>query len=135
MVFIYILVALAIILAVFLVIVAMRPSEFQITRSADIAAPPPVVFAEVNDLHKWEAWSPWAKLDPTMKQTYDGAPAGTGAIYRWDGNKNVGEGRMTIVESRPSDLVRIKLEFMRPFAGTNDVKLTFEPKNGGTNMT
>src|SRR5262249_32938667 len=94
-----------------------------------------VVFAQVNDLHKWEGWSPWAKLDPTMKQTYEGQPAGTGAIYSWNGNRNVGEGRMTITESRPDDLVGIKLEFMRPFAGTNDVEFTFKPDGKQTVVT
>jgi len=68
----------------------------------------------VNDFHKWEAWNPWAKLDPAMKQAYEGAPAGIGAIYTWSGNNEVGEGRMTLTESRPSDLVRIRLEFLKP---------------------
>src|SRR5438876_11472300 len=112
----YVLLAVAAILALFVCIVAMRPAEFRVVRSATMAAPPADVFAQVNDLHKWEAWSPWAKLDPAMKQTYDGAPEGTGAIYSWNGDKNVGEGRMTITESRAGELIRIKLEFMRPFA-------------------
>ncbi len=99
-----ILIGLAVIVVVFAVIVALQPSEFRVARSATISAPPPAVFAQVNDLHKWEAWNPYAKLDPAMKQTYEGAPAGTGAIYTWAGNNEVSEGRMTLTESRPSDL-------------------------------
>jgi hypothetical protein len=131
----YVLIALAVIVALVAVVVALQPSTFQVVRTATISAPANVVFAQVNDLHKWEGWSPWAKLDPTMKQTYEGQPAGTGAIYSWNGNRNVGEGRMTITESRPDDLVGIKLEFMRPFAGTNDVEFTFKPDGKQTVVT
>ena len=105
----YIGIGVAVVIVGLIVIVALLPPEFRVARKAAIAAPPADTFAQVNDFHKWEAWSPWAKIDPTMKQTYEGAPAGTGAVYTWDGNKNVGAGRMTITESRPSDLVRIKL--------------------------
>ncbi|MEK6210123.1 MAG: SRPBCC family protein [Pseudomonadota bacterium] len=89
----------------------------------------------MNDLHNWEAWSPWAKRDPQMKQNYEGAPAGTGAIYAWTGNKQVGEGRMTITESRPSDLIRIKLELFKPFAATNTAEFTFKPEGNQTAVT
>ncbi len=130
-----ILIALALIVVVFVVIVAMQPSEFRVVRSATISAPPPAVFAQVNDFHKWEAWSPWAKLDPTMKQTYEGAPAGTGAISRWAGNNQVGEGSMTITESRPSDLIKIKLEFMKPFRAINTAEFTFKPEGNQTAVT
>ena len=114
-----ILIALAVIVVVFVGVVAMQPAEFRVTRTTTIAAPAPAVFAQVNDFHKWTAWNPWAKLDPAMKHTYEGAPAGSGAIYAWAGNGEVGEGRMTLTESRPSDLIRIKLEFLKPFAGTS----------------
>jgi Polyketide cyclase / dehydrase and lipid transport len=129
-----ILIAIAIVI-VFVVVVAMQPSEFRVARSATISAPPPAVFAQVNDFHKWEAWNPWGKIDPAMKQTYEGAPAGVGAIYTWVGNKNVGEGRMTLTESRPSDLIRIKLEFFKPFAGTNIAEFTFKPAGNQTAVT
>jgi hypothetical protein len=89
----------------------------------------------VNDFHNWEAWNPWGKTDPAMKQTYEGAPAGPGAIYTWVGNKEVGEGRMTITESRPSDLIRIKLEFFKPFAATNIAEFTFKPEGNQTVVT
>jgi uncharacterized protein (TIGR02246 family) len=135
MIFIYILIAVGVIVLGLVVVAAVQPSEYRVVRSTTIAASPSDVFAQVNDLHKWEAWSPWAKIDPAMKQIYEGAPAGTGAIYTWNGNNQVGEGRMTITESRPSDLIRIKLEFMRPFAGINDVEFTFRPQGDQTAVT
>ncbi len=130
-----ILIALAVIVIVFVVIVALQPSEFRVARTAAISAPPPAVFAQVNDFHNWEAWSPWAKIDPEMKQAYEGAPAGTGAIYTWAGNDQVGEGRMTLTESRPSDLIRIKLEFLKPFAATSIAEFTFKPEGNQTMVT
>src|SRR5688572_12017525 len=114
-----ILIAVAVIVVVFIIIVALQPKEYRVARSAAISAPPSAVFAQVNDFHKWEAWNPWGKIDPAMKQAYEGAPAGTGAVYTWAGNNEVGEGRMTITESRPSELIRVKLEFLKPFAATN----------------
>jgi Polyketide cyclase / dehydrase and lipid transport len=130
-----IVIALAVIVIVLIVIVALQPSEFRVARSANISALPPEVFAQVNDFHKWEAWNPWGKVDPAMKQTYENAPAGTGAIYTWSGNKEVGEGRMTITESRPNDLIRIKLEFFKPFAATNTAEFTFKPETNQTVIT
>jgi len=130
-----ILIALAVIVIVFVAVVALQPSEFRVARTATISAPAPAVFAQVNDFHNWNAWSPWAKLDPAMKQTYEGAPAGTGAISTWTGNKDVGEGRMTITESRPSELVRIKLEFVKPFRATNTAEFTFKPEGDQTIVT
>jgi hypothetical protein len=130
-----ILIAVAVIVVVFIVVVAMQPSVFRVARSATMSAPAPAVFAQVNDFHKWEAWNPWGKIDPAMKQTYEGAPAGPGAIYTWVGNKNVGEGRMTLTESRPSDLIRIKLEFFKPFAGTSIAEFTFKPVGNQTAVT
>jgi len=130
-----ILIALAAIVIVFVAVVAMQPAEFRVVRSATITAPASAAFAQVNDFHHWEAWSPWAKRDPTMKQTYEGSPAGTGAIYTWAGNKNVGEGRMTLTESRPNDLIRIKLEFLKPFKATNTAEFTFKPEGNQTAVT
>jgi uncharacterized protein YndB with AHSA1/START domain len=130
-----ILIALAVILVVFVVVVAIQPSESLVTRTATISAPAPAIFAQVNDLHKWEEWSPWRKLDPTSKKTYEGPSAGTGAIYRWAGNKEVGEGSLTITESRPSDLIRMKLEFLKPFRATNTVEFTFKPQGDQTLVT
>ena len=127
-----ILIGLVVIVAILLVIIALQPSHYQVERSATISAPASVVFAQVNDFHKWNAWSPWAKLDPAMKQTFEGAPAGAGAVYTWTGNKEVGEGRMTITESHKTDLVKIKLEFLKPFAATSTTEFTFTPQGNQT---
>ncbi len=89
----------------------------------------------MNDLHNWEAWSPWAKLDPAARQTYDGPPAGVGAAFAWSGNMQVGEGRMTITESRPNELVRLRLDFVKPFKGTNTAEFTFQPDGDQTGVT
>jgi len=125
----------ALVVAVVTILAAFQPSEFRVTRTTTMAAPPAAVFAQVNDFHNWEAWSPWAKLDPTAKNTFEGPAAGTGAAFAWSGNSKVGEGRMTITESRPSELVRIKLEFVRPFAATNTAEFAFKPAGGGTAVT
>jgi uncharacterized protein YndB with AHSA1/START domain len=130
-----VLVALAVIVAGALVVVATRPAEFRVTRTGTIAAPPATVFAQVNDFHKWEAWNPWGKLDPAMKESYEGAPAGVGAVYTWTGNSQVGEGRMTITESRPNELIRIKMEFLKPFAATSTAEFTFRPEGNRTTVT
>ena len=117
------------------ILAGLAPKEFRIERSATLAAPANAVFAQVNDFQNWRAWSPWERLDPALKRSYDGPASGTGAKYAWIGNRNVGEGRMTIVDSRPGELVRIKLEFRRPFAATNTAEFRFEPTDGGTAVT
>src|SRR5687767_5056455 len=88
---------------------ATKPDSFQIQRSAFIKAPPASVFALINDFQQWRGWSPWEKIDPDLKRTYVGSPSGRGAAYAWQGNKNVGEGRMEIVESTPPSKIAIKL--------------------------
>ena len=130
-----ILIPVAVIVLGFLVVVALQPADYRVTRTATIAAPAAAAFAQVNDFHNWQAWSPWEKIDPAMKRTYGGAPAGAGATYAWVGNKEVGEGRMTIMESRPSELIRIKLEFVKPFRATNIAEFTFEPRGDQTAVT
>lgn len=117
------------------IVVSMQPADFAITRTATIHAPPQVVHDQVNDLHHWQAWSPWEKLDPEMKKTFEGPPAGANASYAWAGNSKAGEGKMTITESRPGELVRIKLEFIKPFAATNMTDFTFTPEGAGTKVT
>jgi len=130
-----ILIVLIVILVVFVVIVAMQPAAYRITRTATMSVPPADVFAQVNDLHKFQDWSPWAKLDPGLKQTYDGASAGTGAIYSWEGNKKVGAGRMTITDSRTNELVSMKLEFLKPFASVATTDFAFKPEGNQTSVT
>jgi len=130
-----ILFALTIITILLLVLIAGRPDEFNVVRTATMAAPPAVVFAQVNDFHKWDGWSPWAKLDPACKNTFAGASAGLGAIFTWDGNRKVGEGRMTVLESQPLELIRINLEFLRPFKATNITEFTFKAEGSRTLIT
>ena len=123
------------IVTVLAVVVASRPSQFRIERTTVIAAPPSAVFAQVNDFHRWGGWNPWAKLDPEMTQTFDGAPAGVGAVYTWAGNRNVGEGRMTITESRPNELIRVRLDFLKPLPNTSTAEFTFRPQGNQTAVT
>ena len=130
-----ILLATAFIAILFFVVIAGRPDEFTVSRSTKISAPPENVFPHVNDLHKWEAWSPWAKLDPNAKSSFEGAAVGVGAVMSWDGNKKVGTGKMTITETRPTDLIRIKLEFLKPFKATNTAEFAFQPEGGQTLVT
>lgn len=117
------------------IVIAIQPARFRITRSATISAPADQVFAQINDLHQWNGWSPWAKLDPNMKTTFEGPSSGEGASYVWSGNDDVGEGKMTITESRPSELVRIDLEFIRPFAAKNDTEFVLAPEGDQTKVT
>ncbi len=133
--FMIILVALAVIAVLFLVIASLQSPEFRVIRSATVSAPPAVVFAEVNDFHRWEAWNPWGKIDPAMKQSYEGPPAGPGAVYSWDGNSKVGAGRMTLTENRVPELIRIRLEFLKPFATTNTAEFVFKPEGDRTVVT
>lgn len=117
------------------ILIAMQPTDFRITRSAAIPASAADIFEEVNDFHRWNAWSPWARMDPTAKNTFEGAASGEGAKFRWAGNNQVGEGRMTIMESRPVELIRIKLEFLKPFQATNAAEFTFKPSGDQTVVT
>lgn len=131
-----ILIALAAVLVLVVGVVAMQPDEFHVERSATISAPASEVFALVNDFRKWNDWSPWDKMDPSMKRSYEGPTAGQGARYAWVGDSNnVGEGSMTIVESQPHELVHIRLDFTRPVASTHDVRFTFKPEGNATKVT
>jgi len=127
-----ILIALLLLIIAFVVLVAMRPSQFRVTRAAAFDAPPEVVFPQINNLHNWQAWSPWAKMDPAARNTYDGPPEGVGSSFAWAGNNQVGQGRMTITDSHPHELVRFRLEFLKPFKATNIAEFTIKPEGGRT---
>lgn len=129
-----ILIGVGIVLAVLLALIVMQPSDFRVVRSASIAALPATVFGLVNDFHKWDAWSPWAKLDPNMKTAFEGAAAGQGSVYRWSGNSDAGEGSMTILESNANERIRVNLEFVRPFESRADVEFQFKPDGAGTRV-
>lgn len=128
-------VVLVVLLAAFAIFAATRPTDFRVSRSRALAAPAEVVHAYVNDFHKWPEWSPWEKLDPTMRKEISGAPTGPGATYYWTGNNKVGEGRMTITDSRPPQSVTLRLEFMRPWKAVNTTQFDFVPSGAGTNVT
>jgi hypothetical protein len=136
-----VIVALSIGIAVLVLIIAAiavivtRPTNYRIQRHAQINAPAGVVFSIINDLRRWGEWSPYHKRDPNMKKTLEGPSAGPGAIYTWNGNNEVGEGRLTIVESKPGELVSMRLEFSRPFNATNQVKFRLEPSEAGTRVS
>ncbi len=131
----YILIGFAVIVVLFLILVASRPATFRVERSASISAPVPVVFGQVNELRKWEAWSPWAKLDPNAKSSFEGPAAGVGAAMSWSGNNKVGEGRMAITKSRPGELVRFQLDFFKPMKATNTAEFTFKSDKDQTTVT
>lgn len=126
---------LAAVAVLFVLIVSRRPADFQVTRSALMAAPASIVFEQVNNLKKWDAWSPWAKLDPNANNVFQGPEAGVGAVMRWAGNSKVGEGSMTIVASQPSELIRFKLAFLKPFKATNSAEFTFQTEGEQTLVT
>jgi uncharacterized protein YndB with AHSA1/START domain len=119
----------------FLIYAATRPDTFRVERTATIKAPPERIFPLINDFQRWGAWSPFEKKDPAMKRTLSGAPSGSGAVYEWDGNKEIGQGRMEIVESVPPSRVTLKLDFTRPFKAHNIVDFTLEPRGDSTQVT
>ncbi len=121
-------------MAVLLVVILMQPKDYSVVRTATINAPAEQVFGMVNDFHQWDQWSPWAHLDPNMKTEYAGPPAGVGAVYKWTGNDDVGTGMMTITESRPAELVRIRLNFQEPFASTSANQFEFIPQGQGVQV-
>ena len=124
--------AVTILAILFVVVIAGRPDEFKVSRSTTINTSCENVFPHVNDLRKWEAWSPWAKLDPNAKNVFEGPAEGAGAIMRWSGNKKVGQGSMTITENRENELIRLKLEFLKPFKATNTAEFVFTPDRNQT---
>lgn len=112
-----------------------RPDTFHFSRSVTINAPADKIFERINTQAKWKDWSPWAKLDPAMKSSLSGPESGVGSAYSWDGNNKVGAGSSTITESVPSSKVVMRLDFLRPFAGTNTATFTLAPEAGGTRVT
>src|SRR5512139_90330 len=115
-----------------LVYAAMQPADFRIQRSATVKAPPERIYPHIASLKAWGPWSPWEKKDPAMKRTFSGPDSGVGAAYGWEGDKNVGTGKMTILEATPSHKVVIKLEFLKPFEATNTAEFTLQPVGDST---
>jgi uncharacterized protein YndB with AHSA1/START domain len=122
-------------LIAFVAVVAIQPAEFQVTRTATIDAPAATVFANVNELQKWNVWSPWAKLDPAATSSFEGPAAGVGAVMSWAGNMEVGVGSMTILESRPNEYIKFKLDFLKPMESTSTAEFAFQEDKGQTTAT
>lgn len=127
--------AVVVLVAAVLLFAATRPDSFRVQRSTSIKAPAEKIFPLIADFHAWGAWSPWEKLDPTMKRTHSGAPSGKGAVYAWDGNNEVGAGRMEIAEVSAPSRLSIKLDFSRPMEGHNTAEFTLVPKGDGSEVT
>ncbi|MDO8970619.1 MAG: SRPBCC family protein, partial [Saprospiraceae bacterium] len=119
----------------FVIVAANLPADFRISRNTIFAAPASTVFPHVNNLHNWQAWSPWAKLDPNAISTFDGPESGIGAFMGWSGNNKVGVGSMTITDSRPEEYIQFKLEFQKPFKATNTAEFTFKDEDDQTTVT
>ena len=115
--------------------VAMQPEDYRISRSIAIAAPPAKVFPHVNNFHKWDNWSPWAKLDPNAKNSFEGPESGKGAIMKWSGNDKVGEGSMTILDTKADENIHIKLAFLKPMEDSCDVEFDFKGEGEKTTAT
>lgn len=117
------------------IVAALQPADFKISRSQQITAPASAIFPHVNNLSLWEAWSPWAKLDPHAKNTFEGPQAGVGATMRWSGNSKVGVGSMVIIESESDDFIKFKLEFIKPMMASNISVFSFASEDGQTTVT
>jgi uncharacterized protein YndB with AHSA1/START domain len=127
-------IVLAVIIAVILILAATKPDHFRVERSATVNAPADKVYPLIADFHEWLKWSPWEGRDPALKRTYSGAERGKGAIYAWEGNKNVGSGRMEILEANAPSKILIKLDFFKPFEARNTAEFTMQPQGGATNL-
>ena len=128
-------IVIAVLIAAVLVFAATRPDNFRVERSVTIKAPPEKIYPYFDDFTRWAVWSPWERLDPAMKRTFSGPPTGAGAVYAWQGNSKVGEGRMEILESSPSSKLLIKLDFIKPFEGHNTAEYTLVPSGDTTQVT
>ena len=127
--------AIAVAVVAILILAATKPNSFSVERAIDISAPADRVFPLINDFHQWGGWSPWENRDPAMQRTYEGPPSGKGAVYGWEGNKNVGSGRMEIIEAQPPSKILIKLDFLKPFEAHNVAEFTMLPQGAGTHLT
>jgi K+-transporting ATPase KdpF subunit len=128
-------IVLAVAVAIVLILAMTKPDRFRVERAAAINAPPEKIFSLIDDFHQWRSWSPWEDRDPAMKRSFEGTERGKGAVYAWDGNKNVGAGRMEILTATAPSTIVIKLDFIKPFEGHNTAEFTILPQGGATNVT
>lgn len=122
-------------IATVLIYAATQPDDFRVERTITIQSPPEKIFPLINDFHQWEAWSPWEKVDPNVKRTYSGAAMGKGAVYKWNGNKEIGQGRMEIAESIPLSKIIINIHFLKPFEARNTIDISLYPEGKATRVT
>ena len=130
-----ILIGLAVVIAILLIVVALRPGDFRVERTVTLPAPAIALFEQVNDHRKFAVWNPFLKLDPNVKNIYSGPDAGVGAVCSWEGNNKIGAGSATIIESKPGELVRERMDWKRPMEGTSTVEFTFKPAGDKTVVT
>ena len=128
-------IVLAVAIAIVLILAATRPDTFSVQRAATIKAPPESIFPLIADFHQWGSWSPWENRDPAMQRSFSGAERGKGAVYAWDGNRNVGSGRMEILTAQAPSNIVIKLDFLKPFEAHNTAEFTMLPQGDATNLT
>src|SRR3954447_1516962 len=115
---------LALAVAAVLVLASRKPNTLRVQRAASIHAPPEKIFPLISDFREWRAWSPYEDRDPHLERSYRGGASGKGAVYAWEGNKNVGSGRMEIVDAPAPGKVVIKLDFLKPFEAHNTAEFT-----------
>jgi len=123
-----------IVIAAVLILAATKPDRFRIERAATLKAPADKIFPLIADFHQWLNWSPWEGRDPQLKRTYSGPERGKGSVYAWEGNKNVGSGRMEILEAGSPSKILIKLDFLKPFEAHNTAEFTMLPQGGATSV-
>ena len=128
-------VIIAIAIAAVLILAATKPNTLRVQRATSIKAPADRIFPMINDFRQWRTWSPYENKDPAMNRTYEGTENGKGAVYAWDGNNNVGSGRMEILETAVPSKITIKLDFFKPFEGHNTAEFTMLPQGDVTNLT
>jgi uncharacterized protein YndB with AHSA1/START domain len=128
-------IVIAVAIAIVLILAASKPDTFSVRRATTIKAPPERIFAVINDFHQWGSWSPWENKDPAMTRTYSGPASGRGAVYAWDGNKNVGSGRMEVLDASSPSKIVIKLDFLKPFEAHNIAEFTMLPQGDATSLT
>lgn len=112
-----------------------KPDDFGVRRTASIKAAPERIYPLIADFRQWPSWSPYEAKDPAMKRTLGTVAAGPGATYAWEGNKEVGQGDMTITTVEAPQRVSIRLNFIKPFAATNQVDFVLEPQGDSTRVT
>ncbi|MFZ2449743.1 MAG: SRPBCC family protein [Methylovulum miyakonense] len=128
-------IVLAVLLVAMLVYAATKPDTFRVQRSVNIKAAPEMIFPLINDLHRMETWSAWEKIDPDMKRVYSGAASGPGSVYQWEGNKEIGQGRMEIIGSAPPSRITIRMDFIKPFPASNTLEFILQTEGASTWVT